>query len=321
MVITRTPLRVSFVGGGTDLPEYYLNSEAGGKVLSTTIDKYVYVIVNRKFDNKIRVSYSQTENVDQVEAVQHSIVRNVMKYFGLQSGWEIVTVADIPGVGSGLGSSSALTVGLIKAFACATERYIDRWKLAEIAYYIERKACGQYCGKQDQYASALGGFNAFEFFNDESVSRFEIINQNTVRSLEESLLLFYLGPREDKTILERQTKNTPEKMKTLGTMAMLAKELYEEINTHPCEMGQYLDVNWEYKRQLADGISNEKIQNIYQRALAAGANGGKVLGQGGGGFMLFHSDPKYHGLVKNHVGLECVPFRFANRGSEVIHGS
>ena len=321
MVITRTPLRMSFVGGGTDLPEYYLNANAPGRVFSATIDKYVYVIVNRKFDNKIRVSYSKTENVDCVDDIQHDIVRNTMKSFNMGTGWEIVMIADIPGVGSGLGSSSALTVGLIKAFSYVMEDYTDRWKIAETAYYIERNLCGQHCGKQDQYAAAFGGLNVFEFFKDENVLRWEIFDRNTIQALQESLLLFYLGAREDKTILERQTKNTPEKMEILNIMAMLAKELYEEINVYPCEMGQYLEINWEYKRQLAKGISNKKIQRIYARAMKAGANGGKVLGQGGGGFMLFHSDQRFHQSVKDAVGLKSVDFGFEKKGTQVIYAT
>jgi len=320
MVITRTPIRVSFVGGGTDLPEYYLNSKSSGKVMSATIDKYIYVALNKKFADNIRVSYSKTENVNNIDDLQHDIIRETMKLYGLTSGWEVVTVADIPGAGSGLGSSSALTVGLLKAISYLTLDYMDRYHIAEKAYYIERELCGHNCGKQDQYAASFGGMNVFEFHGDETVERFPMVNQKTIFAIEDGLILFYLGPRNNKTILKRQAENTTKKMKMLDSMASLVQELYDEIDIYPCELGQYLDINWEYKRQLADGISNSEIQNIYQKALEAGANGGKVLGQGGGGFMLFHAKPEFHQAVKKAVGLKSVPFRFSHCGTEVIYG-
>lgn len=319
MIITRTPLRISFVGGGTDLPEYYLNANQPGRVFSSTIDKYVYVMLNRKFDGKVRVSYSETENVDSVKTLKHDIVRNTMEHFGQDHGWEIVTVADVPGVGSGLGSSSALTVGLLKAFSVALDEYYDPYRLAETAYMIERSRCHHYCGKQDQYAAAFGGMRLYTFFNDESVEHVSHYNAKISRLINDSLQLFYIGPRKDKTILKRQADDTHRNMIVLDNMSGLAEECFEEIEQYPCELGQYLDVNWEYKRKLAIGISDEKIQGYYRTAMEAGANGGKVLGQGGGGFMLFHANQDYHQAIRNRLKLAEVPFRLVDHGVEVIY--
>jgi len=321
MVITRTPLRISFVGGGTDLPAYYLHSRKPGIVLSATIDKYVYIMLNEKFDGKVRVSYSKTENTELFEEVQHELVRETMAYFGIKSGLEIVSVADIPGSGSGLGSSSAFTVGLIKAIGHYEGVLYNNYQLAEFACEIEMFRCSKFCGKQDQYAAAFGGMNQFTFYEDERVGVNKFTNWNTLSGIQESLLLFYLGPRKDKTILERQHNNASDHFDKLESMGDLVEELVDEINEYPCQLGQYLDINWEYKRQLAEGISNDNIQKIYQRAMEAGANGGKVLGQGGGGFMLFHASPKNHQSVIDAVGLAKVPFNFSTKGSEVIHAS
>lgn len=319
MIITRTPLRMSFLGGGTDLPEYYLNSTTPGRVFSATIDKYVYVFLNQKFDGRVRVSYSETENVGRAFQLKHDIVRYVMEHFGQVDGWEIVTVADIPGVGSGLGSSSALAVGLLKAFSVALGLYMDRHKLAETAYYIERKLCGQFCGKQDQYAVAVGGMNLIEFYQDETVSIHPLTNTKVINSIHERLQMFYLGARTTNDILWRQSENTKKKMKALDAMASMTLECFNEIEIYPCELGQYLDINWEYKRQLAKGIDNDYIRAVYQAAMSAGANGGKVLGQGGGGFALFHSNPEFHQTVKTTLGMKETEFKFVDRGTEVIY--
>jgi len=285
-------------------------------VFSTAIDKYVYVALNRKFDDKIRVSYSVTEVVDNVDDIQHDIVRNTMKRFNMGTGWEIVSIADIPGVGSGLGASSSFVVGLIGAIT----NHLSPTEVAEIAYDIERNDCKRYCGKQDQYAAAFGGTRLYRFWDDGCVSVSTSLDSKTKKSMEKHLQLFYLGPRKDKDILKRQAHNTADRMEMLGEMARMARDLWDEISIYPCELGQYLDLNWEYKRKLAANISNSQIENIYQKAMKAGANGGKVLGQGGGGFMLFHSDPKYHRSIKDAVGLKEVPFKFTEHRSEVIYG-
>lgn len=318
MIITRTPLRVSFVGGGTDLPEYYENSTIPGRVISTTIDKYVYIALNKKFDGRIRVSYSTTENVDTIGEIQHDIVRNTLKEFSIFNGIEIVSIADIPGTGSGLGASSAFTVGLIKAIMEEYRIVMTKREIAEMAYDIERNLCGKILGKQDQYASTFGGLNMFLFFKDDVVVR-PIKEQSIKVAFQENLQMFYLMPRKKKDILVYQARNTPRRMEILDAMSMLALGLYTEARNNPATLGQFLDINWEYKRQLADGISDNHIQEVYQKAMAAGSDGGKVLGQGGGGFMLFHSKPAFHQSVKTAVGLKYVPFKFTDYGVEVIY--
>lgn len=260
--------------------------------------------------------------MDKIDDIQHDIVRETMKKFNMGTGWEIVSVADIPGSGSGLGSSSSFTVGLIRAIAYDLySRYLSPMEVAEMAYDIERNACGRFCGKQDQYAAAFGGTRLYGFWPDGDVSVSTSLSFKTIRSMEKSLQLFYLGPRKEKDILDRQANDTVKHVSKLWSMSEMARDLWDEINVYPCELGQYLDLNWQYKMQLANGISNSQIQNIYQKAMEAGANGGKVLGQGGGGFMLFHSDPKNHPTIKDAIRLKEVPFKFWHKGSEVIHGN
>ena len=250
MVITRTPLRISFAGGGTDLPEYFKNSKEAGRVFSTTIDKYVYIMLNQKFDNKIRVSYSKTETVTHASDLEHDIIREIFRYFGLDSGWEIVTVADIPGVGSGLGSSSALAVGLIYAIMKNAGVIYSYYKIAEIAYEIEREKCDHYCGKQDQYACALGGMNEFGFFGLGQVFVRPMINASSKKKLNENLLLFYIGPRKDKNILKRQNDSMDEgKMKAMDCMAGLAVDaMLDMARGNYQTMGQIMDINWECEK-------------------------------------------------------------------------
>jgi len=327
MVITRTPLRISFVGGGTDLPKYYESSGSPGRVFSAAIDKYIYITINRKFDNKIRVGYSVTENVDKVDDIRHDIVRNTMKSFNMGPGWEIVSVADIPGNGSGLGSSSAFTVGLINAIQyelfAGTHLSMNNQEIADMACNIEINACGKPIGRQDQWATALGGMNEICFGREGHVWTQPVLEQRYIKELNKNLLLFYLGPRENNNILETQNVLMDDnKKKTMSYMAELANEAMLEVSTGNYQvMGQLMDLNWEYKRTLAPGISNTKIKGIYARAMKAGAEGGKVLGQGGGGFMLFYAHPDCHAFVIEATGLQNVPFNFVDKGTQVIYAT
>ena len=327
MVITRTPLRISFVGGGTDLPKYYENSEQPGRVFSAAIDKYIYIALNRKFDGKIRVGYSVTENIETVDDIRHDIVRNTMKAFNMGSGWEIVSIADIPGNGSGLGSSSAFTVGLINAIQyelfAGTHLSINKQEIADMACNVEINACGKPIGRQDQWACALGGMNEICFGKNGRVWAQPVMEPRYINELNKNLLLFYLGQRKDNNILETQNGlMDSNKMKTMSYMAELANEAMLEVSTGNYQiMGQLMDLNWEYKRTLAPGISNTKIKGIYTRAMKAGAEGGKVLGQGGGGFMLFYAEPHFHQAVKTAVGLANVPFSFVDKGTQVIYAT
>ena len=325
MNATRTPLRISFVGGGTDLPKYYENSESPGRVFSVAIDKYIYIVLNRKFDGKIRVSYSVTENVETVDDIQHDLVRNTMKAFNMGSGWEIVSVADIPGHGSGLGSSSAFTVGLINAIQHEIfgEEKLNRSEIADMACNIEINKCGKPIGKQDQWACSLGGMNEICFGQHGKIWSQPITKQKSILGLHRNLMLFYLGDRKDKDILKRQNSlMDDEKMKSMTMMAELANKAYLEMETgHYQAMGQLLDINWEHKRTLAPGISNSRIENIYTEAMEAGAIGGKVLGQGGGGFMLFYVPERKQEEVREAIGLRSVPFNFVDKGTQVIYAA
>jgi D-glycero-alpha-D-manno-heptose-7-phosphate kinase len=316
---------VSFVGGGTDLPKYYESAEHPGRVFSAAINKYIYITLNRKFDGKIRVGYSVTENVESVDDIRHDIVRNTMKAFNMGSGWEIVSVADIPGHGSGLGSSSAFTVGLINAIQHEIfgKEKLNRQEIADMACNIEINACGKPVGRQDQWACALGGMNEICFGKQGKVWTQPILEQRYIKELNNHLLLFYLGPRKNNNILKDQNNRMNEaKMKTMECMAELANEAMLEVATGNYQaLGQLMDINWEYKRTLAPGISNSVIQGIYTRAMRAGAEGGKVLGQGGGGFMLFYAEPHFHQTVKDAVGLKNVPFNFVDKGTQVIYAA
>ena len=326
MVITRTPLRVSFVGGGTDLPKYYNNAEHPGRVFSAAINKYIYIALNRKFDGKIRVGYSVTENVETVDDIKHDIVRNTMKAFNMGSGWEIVSIADIPGNGSGLGSSSAFTVGLINAIGhelFSLGEKLTPPEIADMACNIEINACGKPIGRQDQWATAMGGMNEICFGRGDKVWTQPVLKQKHLIEINKNLLLFYLGPRKNKNILKDQNNRmNDEKRKTMDLMAEIASEAYMEVETGNYHaLGQLMDINWEYKRTLSPGISNSVIQGIYTRAMEAGAEGGKVLGQGGGGFMLFYAEPHFHQTVKTAVGLKSVPFNFVSKGTQVIYAA
>jgi len=325
MVITKTPLRVSFVGGGTDLPKYYENSEHPGRVFSAAINKYIYITLNRKFDDKIRVGYSVTENVETVDDIRHDIVRNTMKAFNMGSGWEIVSVADIPGHGSGLGSSSAFTVGLINAiqYEIFGVARMNNSEIADMACSIEINACGKPIGRQDQWACSLGGMNEICFGKNGKVWTQPVLDHNHVANLNKNLLLFYLGQRTNSDILKKQNEiMDEEKMKTMACMAELANEAMIEVATGNYQaIGQLMDINWEYKRTLAPDISNSRIQNIYTKAMKAGAEGGKVLGQGSGGFMLFYADRDVQEKVINAVNLRNVPFSFVDKGTQVIYAA
>lgn len=323
MIITRTPFRVSFVGGGTDLEAYYRTGH--GAVVSTTIRKYMVVSVNRKFDDGIRVSYSKTEMVDGVDEVQHELVREAMKLTGVVKGVEVTTIADVPGRGTGLGSSSSLTVGLLHALYAYRHRHVGAARLAEEACRIEIETLGAPIGKQDQYAAAYGGLNYVRFNADGSVFVDPILfNPATKRELESSLLMFFTGQtRSANSILSEQKAATSKGDKTrfLDQMRDQAEELRGALrNNDLAAFGQMLHKGWEMKRQLAGGISNPQIDAWYEGAQKAGAVGGKLLGAGGGGFLLFYAPHERAAKVRAALAdLKEMPFRFELQGSKVVY--
>jgi len=314
---------MSFVGGGSDLPVFY--RKFGGAVVSTAIDKYVYVTVNKKFDEKIRVSYSRTEEAGTVEKVKHPLVREAMKMTGIDGGVEITSIADIPARGSGLGSSSAFTVGVLHALHAHVGRYASADRLARESCEIEIEKCGEPIGKQDQYAAAYGGLNFIQFNQDDSVSVEPIICQrDTLLTLKRSILMFYTGiTRSASTVLKNQkeaVQKEKKKQQVLRGMVQLAKDLKGEIQrNNTSTFGEILHENWELKRSLIPEISSSQIDHWYRKARKAGAAGGKLLGAGSGGFLMFFSPPETHPEIITALSdLKQVPVSLEPQGSRII---
>lgn len=314
MIISKTPLRLSLVGGGTDMPNFYKQSEGG--VVSFTINKYVYVICNKKFDNTVRVSYSKTENVDSVFELEHELIREAMKFHSRERGQEIVTVADIPGGGTGLGSSSALLVGLCNIFS----NYHRPGELAERAWMLESEKCGKSVGKQDHYASAVGGMNYFTFRTN-SVG---INNMAPSKDLESHLLLLWTGKsRKAENILREQHGNfhDPDFVEIGKKMAEYARNFYVQYQRGmtAMEVGEWLNLGWEQKKKLAADITDPEIDDWYKIAVKNGAYGGKLCGAGGGGFLLFIAPHECHKEIVRLTGLKKEKIKIETNGSEIIY--
>ena len=324
MIISRTPLRVSFFGGGSDLPTYYRH--AGGAVLSTTIDQSVYVTVSQKFDSSIRVSYSRTEEVGTVSDVQHPLVREALRLRGIEGGIEIVSVADVPSRGTGLGSSSSFTVGLLNALSAYQGAYAPAAQLAQESCEIEIGRCREPIGKQDQYAAAFGGLNLIRFNPDNTVEVCKVIcPAETLPALQRRLLFFYTGiTRSASELLREQSVEFSKPMgaasRSLSCMADMAVAAFEALCAGRIEaIGPMLHEAWMIKRGLSSGISNSLIDDAYEAALQAGADGGKLLGAGGGGFLMFCAEPSRHGAIRNALrSLRETQFAFEPRGSNII---
>jgi D-glycero-alpha-D-manno-heptose-7-phosphate kinase len=323
MNICKTPLRMSFVGGGSDLPAYY--KQFGGAVLSTTINKYIYIGVNKKFDGRIRVSYTKTEEVDCVSMIEHPLVRHALDVTGVKAGIEIVSMADIPAKGSGLGSSSSFTVALLHSLYAFQGIDVSKEVLARQACAIEIDRCGEPIGKQDQYAAAYGGLNLIKFMPDESVLVDPIIcSCERLQEIENSILMFYTGrTRSASSVLAGQSRSImePKRQRMVGRMVELSYELKRVIESESlASFGAILDENWRLKRQLDDGISDPQIDEWYFRGMANGATGGKLLGAGSGGFMIFFCSPDRRQSIIDSLP-ELMPTRFAfdRVGSQVLY--
>ena len=323
MIISQTPLRMSFVGGGSDFPEFY--KRYGGAVVSTTIDKFIYIAVNRKFDSAIRVSYSQTEEVGEVDQIAHNLVRESLRMLGISGGVEITSIADIPSRGTGLGSSSAFTVGLLHALHGHRGEYISREDLAAESSRVEIELCGERIGKQDQHAAAFGGLNFIQFNPDDTVTVCPIIcPRATWDELERSLLVFYTGiTRATGSVTAPQCDGlgtNPEKQKLVQRMACLAHVLRDELHRGRLDgFGEILHENWMLKKELADGVTSGQIDGWYEQARQAGAAGGKLLGAGAGGFLLFYGPPERHPAIEAALqDLRRIHFHLEPRGSRII---
>jgi D-glycero-alpha-D-manno-heptose-7-phosphate kinase len=322
VIVSKTPLRMSFVGGGSDLPAFY--REDGGAVLSTAIDKYIYIAVNRKFDGRIRLSYSRTEEVDLASAVEHPLVREALALTNIAGGVEIASLADIPSRGSGLGSSSSFTVGLLNALNAYNSRYVSKEQLAQQACEIEIEKCGEPIGKQDQYAAAFGGLNLIEFHADDSVSVSPVLCSGaTMDQLQEHILVFFTGrTRSASELLARQSAALlgEESKSLMRRMVQLAFQLKSEIESGSLDaFGELLHENWRLKTQLAAGISDPQIDGWYNAGLTNGASGGKLLGAGNGGFLMFYAPPERHKHIRGALeALEQVNFGFDRNGSQIV---
>lgn len=317
MIISKTPLRISFAGGGSDLPSYF--EKEPGKVISSSINKYVYVIIKERFDDMIYINYSKKEIVSSVDNIEHSLVREAMKKTGIRNGVEITTLSDIPSSGSGLGSSSAITVGLLNAMYNYQNIIKSQQELAEEACHIEIDICKNPIGKQDQYGCALGGVKKIKFNTDGKVE-FKLINSN-FSELDRNLYLCYTDiTRSANTILSKQSKSS-KKNKLKNSMLISSVDEFEEIlfSGSLDETGNFLDKMWKIKKEMAEGISNDSIEKLYQKGINAGALGGKVLGAGGGGFILFYVPRDNQKVFEDKmIQNTFLDFNFENHGSKII---
>ena len=323
MIISKTPLRMSFVGGGSDLPSFY--REFGGAVLSTAIDKHIYITVNKRFDDSYRVSYSRTEEVPSIDEVQHPLARECLKLTACTDGIEVTSIADIPARGTGLGSSSSFVVGLLHALHAYAGRYVSAGQLAEEACRIEIEKCGEPIGKQDQYAAAFGGLNVIRFHPDDHVDVEPVIcRPGVLAELQSQFLTVYTGAtRSASALLAKQSQDVAadqEKQRCLKRMVALVDDTRHALQAGKLEeFGALLDENWRLKASLTSGISNEQVDRWYRLAREAGAWGGKLLGAGEGGFLLVQAPLDRHEAVKRALAdIRHVPLGFERSGSQII---
>jgi D-glycero-alpha-D-manno-heptose-7-phosphate kinase len=314
---------MSFVGGGSDLPTFY--RKFGGAVLSTTIDKYVYVNVNKKFDNGIRVAYSKNEEATSVDKIEHRLVRATLGHMGITGGVEIATIADVPSHGTGLGSSSSFSVGLLNALAAFQGHHVSADILGRDSCHMEINLCGEPIGKQDQYAASFGGLNLIEFRKDDSVLVTPIIVTPEARELLfRRIIVFYTGiARSASGILKAQSDEVAsdeQKQEALRKMVALAFSLREALQDGKLDsFGEALHENWLLKKTLTASVSSDTIDNWYDVARASGAIGGKILGAGAGGFLMFYAPEHTHdAITRSLLHLRRVNFGFEPLGSRII---
>ncbi|TSA45678.1 kinase [bacterium] len=324
MIITRTPFRISFFGGGTDYPVWY--KENGGAVLSTTIDKYCYVSTRYLppfFDHKYRIRYTKREEAKTLEEIEHPKIRECLKFLKLEDGIEMVHTSDIPAM-SGIGSSSAFTVGFLHSLYALLGKMVSKRKLALDAIHIEQNILKENIGSQDQVAAAFGGVNQIEFNKNHDVSVHPVaVKPGRLEDLQNRLMLFFTGfSRTASDITSEQIKNTPfkyDELKRMHDMVYEAAEILSGENKSLDDFGRLLHETWVLKRGLSSKISSSPIDEIYQAGLESGALGGKLLGAGGGGFMLFYAEPEMQPKIREKLkNLVYTPFRFENLGSQVI---
>lgn len=323
MIITKTPFRMSFFGGGTDMENFF--RENGGAVLSTTFDKYCYVNVRhlpRFFDYSTEISYSKTERVTDIDMIQHPAIRNAMKMLDIHE-IRLTYEADLP-ARSGLGTSSSFAVGMLNAFYALKGKYADKKKLADEAIYLERELCKEAGGWQDQIAASFGGFNRINFSDEGYEVLPVIISPERKRKLNQNLMMFFTGfTRFSSDVQKANTIGKGDKTKQLKEMLLLvdeAEKVLTDRQTDLNEFGRMLDHTWKLKRQTGNAVSTSDIDLLYEKGMKAGALGGKLLGAGGGGFLVFYVEPDKQDNVKNAMdNLLHIPFQFEDGGTQVIH--
>ncbi len=322
MILAKAPFRISFAGGGSDLPSFYRRQT--GVVVSTTIDKAMYIAIHPYFHEKIRIKYSRTEDVLNTSEIEHPLVRECLRLMNIECGMEIASFADVP-AGTGMGSSSAFTVALLHALNALAGRKPTSTELAATSCHIEIEKAGEPIGKQDQYATACGGLNCIHFNPDETVDVQPVsCSEATRQEVERRLLLFYTGgERAASSILQEQGRNMsqPDKFAAVVEMTKLAERLFADLQRdHIDSFGQILHEGWLLKSRLARDITNTAIDSSYRRAREAGAEGGKLLGAGSGGFLLLYCRPEKQAQVRDALAhLQEMPFSMTQQGSQIIH--
>ena len=323
MIITKTPFRMSFFGGGTDMEEYF--REYGGAVLSTTFDKYCYVNVRhlpRFFDYSSEFSYAKIERVTELKDINHPAIRNAMKMLDMKE-IRLTYEADLP-ARSGLGTSSSFAVGMLNAFYALKGKYADKRRLADDAIYLERVLCGEAGGWQDQIAASFGGFNRIEFNSDGYEVHPVIISSDRKKQLNDNLVMYFTGfTRFSSEVQKENGLNQKSKVNKLQEMYSLvgeAEKILTDKNADLNEFGRLLDHTWNLKRQTGAAVSTGSIDELYQKGIKAGALGGKLLGAGGGGFMAFYAEPERHAAVRKAMeGLMQIPFTFEEDGTQILY--
>jgi len=324
MIISRTPVRVSFCGGGTDADWFSQTSENGGMVTSLALDRYIHVTINRRFDNRIRVSYSKLEMVDDFEDLEHELVRESMRMTGVTSGVEITTIADIPSRGTGLGSSSSVTVGLLNALHAFAGRSVSASQLADEACRIEIEILGQPIGRQDQYAASYGGINTIKFSKNGEVlvESIDISNETRSKISEEFTLIFTGQSRSASSVLSNSVLEGKSAIDNLLRIREQADEAKDFLNLGDLsKLGALLNEAWNMKRGISSSVSNNFLDQMYERILSTGANGAKLLGAGGGGFFLVHGDVSIRQKLQIEFSEEhrMIPLNIDDTGSCIIY--
>ena len=325
MIISRTPLRVSFCGGGTDIDDFSMSEPKGGRVVSAALSRYVYVTINRRFDDRLRASYSTMEDVDSLDKIQHDLIREALRLTGIDSGIEITTIADIPGQGTGLGSSSTVTVGLLNAMHAFQGREVSKEQLAEEACQIEIDTLGAPIGRQDQYAASFGGVNSIRFGeNGVKVEPIEV-SEGLAKKFSENFTLVFTGlTRSASKVLSEESDDRSDKIRRMREIRNHADEAASHIEQENLDsLGAILNKTWLSKREASSIVTNKQIDDLYNRAISSGAIGAKLLGAGNGGFLLVCGNQQLRGILQRELGAghRMFPLEIDFSGSRIIFGT